>query len=667
MMGFLGRLLLWQKLALFGVLGVVLVAPPFAMYASFALTEISFLNEERAGMEPVRKLMRVVQLAQQHRGLSANVLGGNAGAEAARSTKQTETDAAITAFDALAQNAGFTPEMRQAWRKAAADWKSVAAAVAARSVEGKESFDRHTEMIGTLLRALDLAVDHYKLSLDPEPDSFHLIMGTLIHLPQLTEALGQARAKGSGALAKKEASIDERIVLSGQLGLAELHNGNMARAVGKSMELSPAVRDKLGAALQEAEKQQAAAIRLAREQVLQPARLEFSPNDYFASFTQAIDAQIKLMTQATDQLQDVLAARGQKLKTSWYTELVVLSALVILGLWLGIAVTHSITRPIGEAVRVAQALAQGDLTVQVKNAPQDEVGQLLTALGNTARQLEGIVSGIKDASEVIETAAQEIATGNADLSQRTEEQASSLEETASSMEELTSAVKQNAESARQANHLASGASDVAQRGGEVVHQVVTTMRSINESSTKIADIIGVIDGIAFQTNILALNAAVEAARAGEQGRGFAVVASEVRTLAKRSADAAKEIKRLITDSVDRVSHGTTLVDEAGGTMDEIVRSVKRVTEIMAEITAASEEQSTGIEQVNQAVTQMDEVTQQNAALVEQAAAAAESMQDQAEQLARAVSVFKVNHHAGVARQPANAEFMETSAPPRLAA
>jgi methyl-accepting chemotaxis protein len=265
----------------------------------------------------------------------------------------------------------------------------------------------------------------------------------------------------------------------------------------------------------------------------------------------------------------------------------------------------------------------------------------MRALGKMSANLEKAVTKIREGTDSITSASGQIASGNADLSQRTEEQASSLEETASSMEELTSTVKQNADNARQANQLAAGASAVAVKGGEVVGQVVSTMSSINESSRKIVEIISVIDGIAFQTNILALNAAVEAARAGEQGRGFAVVASEVRSLAQRSAAAAKEIKGLITDSVSKVDDGTKLVGEAGKTMDEIVSSVKRVTDIMAEIAAASQEQSSGIEQVNQAVMQMDEVTQQNAALVEEAAAAAESMQEQAQSLTQAVSVFKL--------------------------
>jgi methyl-accepting chemotaxis protein len=319
-------------------------------------------------------------------------------------------------------------------------------------------------------------------------------------------------------------------------------------------------------------------------------------------------------------------------------------ALVFMGLLVAfsISVARSISGPLNQAVRIAQTVAAGDLTSRIEVDGDDEASQLLRALKDMNESLVRIVGEVRMSTDTIATASGQIASGNMDLSARTESQASSLEKTASSMEELTSTVKQNADNARQANQLAVSASEVAVKGGSVVTQVVDTMGSINASSKKIVDIIGVIDGIAFQTNILALNAAVEAARAGEQGRGFAVVASEVRSLAQRSASAAKEIKTLIGDSVDKVDVGAKLVDQAGATMQEIVDSVRRVTDIMSEITAASQEQMSGIEQVNEAVTQMDSSTQQNAALVEEAAAAAQSLRDQAGKLSQVVSVFKLD-------------------------
>ncbi|MYM82748.1 HAMP domain-containing protein [Duganella sp. FT50W] len=308
---------------------------------------------------------------------------------------------------------------------------------------------------------------------------------------------------------------------------------------------------------------------------------------------------------------------------------------------IGIMTARSITRPVNRAVVLAEAVAAGDLSQQIEVTSTDEVGKLLQALKNMNGNLRPMVGQVRAGTNEIATASTEIAKGNMDLSSRTEQQASALEETASSMEELTSTVKQNSENARQANQLAQSATEIARKGGAVVADVVTTMGAINTSSNKIVDIIGVIDGIAFQTNILALNAAVEAARAGEQGRGFAVVASEVRNLAQRSAAAAKEIKVLIGDSLDKVKIGNDLVSNAGTTMVQVVSSIERVTDIMNEITAAGREQEAGIEQINQAVTEMDSVTQQNAALVEQAAATA-ALEEQAAQLSKVVGKFKLD-------------------------
>ena len=349
-------------------------------------------------------------------------------------------------------------------------------------------------------------------------------------------------------------------------------------------------------------------------------------------------------------LQDTLAQRDYVERQAQYVLLRNVSATgvflgVLFGILMGYWLIRAILGPLDKSVNVARRIAAGDLTQKIDVRSHDETGQMLQGLKEMNASLLATVTQVRAGTQAIGLASREIAMGNADLSSRTESQASSLEETASSMEELTSTVKQNADNARQANQLVVSASDVALRGGNVVGQVVDTMGAIKKSSRKIVDIIGVIDGIAFQTNILALNAAVEAARAGEQGRGFAVVAAEVRNLAQRSAGAAKEIKSLIADSVERVDLGSKLVDEAGQTMDEVVTSVKHVADIMSEILAASQEQSAGIEQVNKAITQIDEMTQQNAALVEEAAAAAESMQNQAAALAQAVSVFRIDGSA----------------------
>ncbi|WP_313034039.1 methyl-accepting chemotaxis protein [Massilia alkalitolerans] len=370
----------------------------------------------------------------------------------------------------------------------------------------------------------------------------------------------------------------------------------------------------------------------------------------------AVDERMTSLTRIKERNAEEAAQDAAALyKSSRAMMLMLVLGSAVFGVGLGVLITRSLTRQLGGepayASDIASRIAAGDLGVDVALRQGDKTN-LLFAMKSMRDSLAQIVGEVRNGTDAIASASRQIASGNLDLSSRTEEQASSLEETASSMEELTSTVQQNADNARQANGLASSASEVAERGGAVVAQVVDTMASINDSSKKIVDIIGVIDGIAFQTNILALNAAVEAARAGEQGRGFAVVASEVRTLAQRSASAAKEIKLLIDDSVGKVNAGAKLVDQAGATMDEIVASVRRVTDIMGEISSASLEQTEGIEQINMAVSQMDQVTQQNASLVEEAAAAAESLQDQAGKLAELVTVFKLDARAPSVAAPA---------------
>ncbi|MFZ4289680.1 methyl-accepting chemotaxis protein [Variovorax sp. HJSM1_2] len=336
---------------------------------------------------------------------------------------------------------------------------------------------------------------------------------------------------------------------------------------------------------------------------------------------------------------------AQEYTSQRYTMLELSAAALVLAVLLGWLITRSVILPLNQAVAATDRIASGDLSEPIQVESTDETGQLLSGLQRMQQSLVNTVSTVRTSAESVSLASAEIAKGNNDLSERTGQQASALEQTAASMEQLGSTVHHNAENARQAGQLAAAASAVAVKGGDVVSQVVETMKGINDSSRQIADIISVIDGIAFQTNILALNAAVEAARAGEQGRGFAVVASEVRSLAQRSAQAAKEIKTLISASVERVGQGSTLVDQAGTTMQEIVASVKRVSDIMGEISAASSEQSTGVSQVGDAVNQMDQATQQNAALVEESAAAASHLRSQAVELVNAVAVFHLGHDA----------------------
>ncbi|MFS2002618.1 methyl-accepting chemotaxis protein [Duganella sp. CT11-25] len=405
------------------------------------------------------------------------------------------------------------------------------------------------------------------------------------------------------------------------------------KEVGAARDAYAPLRDRMLAALKSGDKEAATAQLI---QQVRPAQAV-----YVTALDKLIAFQVELMRTSGDSAEHT---------ASFSSKLMIALGVAggLMSLLTGWYITRGIVGPIRHAVRVARTVAAGDLSSNIQVRSGDEIGQLSAALKEMNASLTGIVAEVRGGTDAIGTASAEIAAGNMDLSERTERQAGSLEETASSMEELTSTVKQNAANANQANQLAMSASDVAGKGGAVVAQVVDTMASINASSRKIVDIISVIDGIAFQTNILALNAAVEAARAGEQGRGFAVVATEVRNLAQRSAAAAREIKALIGDSVEKVDQGARLVDEAGSTMSEIVASVRRVTDIMGEIAFASQEQLSGIEHINGAITEMDQTTQQNAALVEQASAAAATMQEQAGHLAAAVGVFKLGSASGLA-------------------
>ncbi|HAT31585.1 MAG TPA: methyl-accepting chemotaxis protein [Janthinobacterium sp.] len=634
----LDRLLLWHKFIIISVLALILTSIPTYLYMREADKTLDAALLEKEGLAPVATMLKVIQLTQQHRGLSALVLGGVQGAKDERTAKQREADQTYTTMSAIVQDLHDT-SIEVAWTPARQDWERLREQVSGNSISVPQSYEAHTALVPKLLAVLDLVADHYGLSLDPDLDTYQLIQSMYYQLPYLTEELGKMRAKGAGLLAKKAATPADKLILSGIIGRVRDRLNQTVGSFNKAASANAEIAAKFTTSMQDMVGQASATMQLATEKITLSESLDYPGPDYVKATTQAIDAQFAVNSLAARQLETMLDGKIQDLRqTRW---LMICAMLILIGLAgsLQYVIAGSVSRPLSRAVAIARRVAQGDLTSDIGTSGSNETAQLLLALQEMNDGLRKIVGDVRVSIAHIGAASNDIAAGNADLSSRTESQASSLEETASSMEQITSTVQQNADHAKLANAQVASTSEAATKGGLVVSQVVQTMADINASSRKIVDIIGVIDSIAFQTNILALNAAVEAARAGEQGRGFAVVASEVRNLAQRSAGAAKEIKELISDSVRKVDLGNSLVDQAGKTIGEIVQSVSGVSTIMADIAMASREQSTGIEQVNQAITQMDHMTQQNSALVEQAAAAAASLNEQAQLLVQAMSIF----------------------------
>jgi len=640
----LGALKLGHKFLILSLIAVILASIPTWLYMREAGKALDAYIDEREGLPAVVDGLRMVQLTQQHRGLAALVLGG-ATADDKRLAKQKEADSAYAAVDALVKKL-HDSTLDAAWSQARGDWETLRTQVTNRSLTAPQSYVAHTALVPKLLKVNDLIGDYYGLSLDPDRDTYQLIQAMFYQLPYLSEELGKTRAKGAGLLAKKEASQADRLLLSSIVARVTDRLDQTLTAFNKAAHYNADFEAKLGQPMRDAAQAAGQITELAMREIVQPEALTYSAENYVALATQAIDLQFALNAAASKQLNALLDEKIRGFYTTRWLMLGAMLGLLALAGYLAMLIARSVTRPLSNAIAVAQSVASGNLATEFDVGVPNEAGQVLRALKDMSGSLRHLVGDVRGSIEHISAATRDIASGNADVSARLESQASNLEETASSMEELTSTVRQNADNARQANQLVISAADVATRGGAVVSQVVQTMGEINESSHKIVDIISVIDGIAFQTNILALNAAVEAARAGEQGRGFAVVASEVRNLAQRSAAAAKEIKELISQSVEKVELGNRLVDQAGDAMGEIVGSVQRITLIMSDIATASAEQGAGIEQVNHAVTQMDDMTQQNAALVEQTAAASASLEEQTQALVGAMDRFVLGNEEG---------------------
>ena len=594
-------------------------------------------DTESRGLGPAAALLQGMRLLQEHRGLAAAQLGGEETFRGPREAKQAELHAALQTATAALADAG----VKKGTAGLVADWQNLAQAVAGKSIAGAESFVRHTQLVQHLQALLDETISVAKLAMDPQEDAYFLIQSTLNDLPQSTEWLAQLRGRGAAMLAQGKVSPADAVALTMTLEIARaqfaLTNTHLARAFAAD----PNMAKLLQAAQTKAQNAVAQALQLVQEKLAVGDVDKADTGAYFGKMTQAVQAQYALSSAAFDVLKTSINERAATAHRQVVMALVFCGLGCAAALALVVSMSRSITRNSGEALAAAQTLARGDFSQPIVAYSRDEFGSLVAAMENVRVSMASAVGDVRASVDSVATASQQIAQGNMDLSQRTEQQASALQQTASSMEQLTSTVGQSSGSAQQANQLAAAASEAATRGGNVVGQVVSTMQEIAVSSKRIAEIIGVIDGIAFQTNILALNAAVEAARAGAQGRGFAVVATEVRNLAQRSAQAAKEIKVMISSSVEKVEAGTRLADDAGASITDIVNQVRRVTDLIGEISAAAIEQTSGLGLVNKSVAEMDQMTQQNAALVEESAAASASLREQAQRLSQAMSAFQL--------------------------
>ena len=640
-MAWIDHIKLSHKFALIGALIALLTVPPTTLLVLQQVDKLAVARAERDGVQPLGELLAVLRLTQIHRGLSTNWLGGNAGMAASREAKSTELDQALDTLtrSTSAYPGGVLAERQQSVRS---QWQALRQAVASKAIDAPTAFARHTALIGTQMALLGDIADRSSLMLDPEGNTFYLMLSVVDPLPQMTELLGQARALGALYLKRGAVTTGEKAGLDARLAQLAGLEAALSRYMSNASALDPAVAARLAPARREAGRSLQAAAAAVRSQVLDPATPNAPSEAYFQALTGHIDTQYQLVQTSFELLREQLDQRMADARVLIGEVLLGVLATAALVVVLLRQLSRSTRRTLASVQAASQALARGELDHVVPVHSRDEIGQAAGSLGQALLALAGLMREIKLAGESVGTASAEIAAANSDLNSRTEQTATNLQQAASAMKQLHATVRNNAESALQATNLSSRSSAVAAAGGELVARVVDTMGAITHSANKIADIIGVIDGIAFQTNILALNAAVEAARAGEQGRGFAVVAAEVRSLAQRSAGAAREIKALISDSVATVNSGAALVGQAQQTMQEIVSQSHQVSGLISAIGTASREQTDGIGQVNRAVIELDRATQQNATLVEQSAAAASGLQAQASKLLRAMSHFRVS-------------------------
>jgi len=635
-----------HRFSLLVLLCALAILVPSVLQGLTRFQDMATARQEKNGIAPVEAWLTVIRRTQEHRGISAVWLGGNEAQGGARTAKAQELNQAMAAFDAtLEQTSARGSRVDTEWLGLKAQLLTLLEDVSARKVSGAAATAQHTALVGRMMGLLNTTLDQWGLVFDPNPDAYYLVVGALQEAPRMIELIGQLRARGAVLLgAGTQLSPQDRATfealtsqvtlqfsrVSQSMALAQTHGG------GHATQLNEVV-----SALENSGKQ---GIGYARKSVLEPTELSVPSATYFAEMSKVFDAMYRAAEQANQMLKTMLEERVHKAQTALAAMLAAVMLLFLSAVGVAWHTGRWMRSQLGgepDALRdVALRIAQGQLHAPVE-VPRADVSSVMFTLEQTRKKLIEVVAGVRDNATQVATASSEIAQGNQDLSSRTEAQASAVEQTAASMEELRTTIAHGSSNAQQASELAHRAAGIAADGGSAVTTLADTMRGIQASSHRIADIIGTIDGIAFQTNILALNAAVEAARAGELGRGFAVVAAEVRSLAQRSALAAGEIRDLITGSNDQIKRGTSQSEGAAQTIGEVVGAINQVAELIESVSRAAHEQSEGVSQVSDAITELDQTTQQNAALVEQSAAAALGLKRQADELQTAVSVFQL--------------------------
>ena len=641
MKNLLNKINLSTKFMVLGIISLLLFALPTALFVNESSQKVQAKQVELKAIPVEKKLLKLLNLIQRHRAESAIAVTQGNPAYPPRIALRDQIN--VLADEIRKDIVAESPEAHplQQLDKVNQQWQALQNQIDSRSLTAPESLVSHAALIRSLLDFNIDVLDFYGLSLDPDLDTSQLITAALFHLPELTETLGQIRASGTSLLAKKDGiSETDNARMEFQIGNGEkalqLFDVGMKKYLGGNEEIRNLFGRKTEGAVQGA----AQALSTAREIFITHSRPPMAPTEYVAIFTEAINNFTVLGNGMSDELSQQLTKQISAQRSAQITLLAVLIFSALLGIALTVFIIRSITGPVNEAARIAQEVATGDLTSRIAVTGSNEMSALLQSLMKMSEHLSSLVNDIKNNAVTIATSSEEIASGNSDLSSRTEEQAASLAQTAASMEQLASIIQQNADNTRHAASMAGSATSAALLGGEAMESVLASMHKISNSAGQIEEIIAVIDGIAFQTNILALNAAVEAARAGEHGKGFAVVASEVRALAQRSAVAAKEIKELIENSVSDAQSGIKMAENAGDKVKQSVSAIEQTSMLINEVSASSAEQSSGVSQINIAVSQMDQVTQQNAGLVQQSASSADDLAERAARLRQLVAVFK---------------------------